>query len=431
MKLPLKNNLYLDHNYGDFLAFGEYISCNQCKITILKFDTDSGWNTHLNLLINEDIVEIPPSVSSSYIYDIYMDNENLNLYSSNETIINSEPNDNRLLYTIDTNYFQKIPKIIIQTQEEYKETKSVLSLKGLNPEYEYKFFNSKERRTFIKNNFNNEVLEAYDILVPNAYKADLFRYCYLYKKGGCYFDFKTIARVPLREIIKPEDEFLVCVDYERSNSLDRHIGTSYLNSVIMTVPENEQLLNLINECVNNILHRQDHFLNCVQYGCSDILNITGPTLMFSVLRNGISDKNLRFKHIIENNDETDYRNFKIVDIDTRQLLFTKTDNHYFKDNQVNNNHYSKLWERRELFFTNPTYISNLKIYVYPHQFPDKFKFEIDCEKINVIRTDCDENWWLNLNIRIINDSTSEYKDVNIGRSRCYMVEEMKNFIGID
>ena len=417
MKLPLKNNLLL-HGYGDFLIFGEYISCNQCNINILRFDTDNGWNVPLNLIINDDIIEIPPSTSSSCTYVIYMDNENLNFYSGSEIIVYSEPNVNRLLYTIDTSVEQKIPRTIIQTQEEYKDTNAVSSLKGLNPEYEYIFFDKIQRRDFIKENFNNNVLEAYDILVPNAFKVDLFRYCYLYKNGGCYFDFKVICRVPLRDIIKPEDDFLVCVDYERSNSLNRKVGTSYLNSVIMSAPGNQQLLKLINTCVDNILNKQEHFLNCMRYGCMDILNITGPTLMFSVIRNDITENNLRFKHIIENNDETDYRNFKIVNIDTRQLLFTKTDNYFFKDNQINNNHYSKLWERREEFFTNPTYISNLKIYVYPHPYQDKFKFDIENEKINVIRTDSNEDWWLNLNIRIINDSTSEYKDVNIGREKC-------------
>jgi len=423
MKLPIKNNLHLLHDYGDFIVYGEYISCTQCKITILRFDTDNGWDTPLNLIVNEDNIEIPPSSSSYRTYEIYMDKENLNFYSGNEIIVCSEPDLNRVLYTIDINYPQKIPKVIIQTQEEYKETNAVSSLKGLNPEYEYRFFNNTECRHFIKENFDKDVLEAYDILIPTAFKADLFRYCYLYKNGGCYFDFKVIARVPLRDIIKQEDEFLICVDYERSNSLNRNVGTSYLNAVIMTVRGNEQLLKLINICVDNILHKQHHFLNCARYGCIDILNITGPTLMFSVIRDGITDNNLRFKHIIEHNDETYYGNFKIVDIDTRQLLFTKTDNHYLKDNRTNNNHYSKLWERRELFFTNPTYISNLKIYVYPHPYQDKFKFEIDNQKINVIRTDSDENWWLDLNIRIINDETSEYKDVNIGRQKCVEMDD--------
>lgn len=36
------------------------------------------------------------------------------------------------------------------------------------------------------------VLSAYDKIMPNAYKADLFRLCILYVYGGCYIDFAEV-----------------------------------------------------------------------------------------------------------------------------------------------------------------------------------------------------------------------------------------------
>jgi mannosyltransferase OCH1-like enzyme len=40
-------------------------------------------------------------------------------------------------------------------------------------------------------------LKAYDTLIPNAYKADLFRYSVVYHYGGCYMDAGSIGIKPL------------------------------------------------------------------------------------------------------------------------------------------------------------------------------------------------------------------------------------------
>lgn len=58
-------------------------------------------------------------------------------------------------------------------------------------------YDDKKLADFISKNFNKSVSAAYQRLIPNAYKADLGRYCLLYKLGGWYFD---IAIKPLRSI---------------------------------------------------------------------------------------------------------------------------------------------------------------------------------------------------------------------------------------
>ena len=50
-------------------------------------------------------------------------------------------------------------------------------LKQQNPEFEFFLFDDDERREFIATHFEKDVLEAYDTLLPGAYKADLWRYC--------------------------------------------------------------------------------------------------------------------------------------------------------------------------------------------------------------------------------------------------------------
>ena len=89
---------------------------------------------------------------------------------------------------------QKIPLHIYQTWHTKHLSKKmkncVEKLKKDNPEFEHHFYDIHECRTFIKENFDKEVLDAYDKLKPLAFKADLWRYCVLYKNGGVYLDIK-------------------------------------------------------------------------------------------------------------------------------------------------------------------------------------------------------------------------------------------------
>lgn len=56
------------------------------------------------------------------------------------------------------------------------------------------------------------VLQCYDKLVPNAYKADLFRYSVVYTLGGCYMDIGFVFVDHLRNTIRANDTFLTTQD---------------------------------------------------------------------------------------------------------------------------------------------------------------------------------------------------------------------------
>ena len=59
-----------------------------------------------------------------------------------------------------------------------------------NPEFEVKLFDNNDCLEFIKNNFSDEILKAYNSLIPQSYKSDLWRYCVMYLNGGIYIDIK-------------------------------------------------------------------------------------------------------------------------------------------------------------------------------------------------------------------------------------------------
>ena len=81
------------------------------------------------------------------------------------------------IYLSDSNEeFSPFISTCIQTiKESYSDTSYVL-------------YNKESLRTFIENEFDSSTLKAYDKIKPSAYKADLGRYCILYKYGGWYFD---------------------------------------------------------------------------------------------------------------------------------------------------------------------------------------------------------------------------------------------------
>jgi mannosyltransferase OCH1-like enzyme len=166
---------------------------------------------------------------------------------------------------IDHKSLQKIPKVIYQTFEEYDVPKgmysSVQSWKDLNPEYEHYFFNEKDRIDFIEKFFTPDVLDAYLSVIPGAFKADLWRCCVLYEKGGVYVDSDMICLKSLNKYIESDDEFLI--------SRDDPMSKSFLaNGFICSIPKHPFLKQQIDSIVENILNKKNLYY----------LEISGPAL---------------------------------------------------------------------------------------------------------------------------------------------------------
>jgi len=323
------------------------------------------------------------------------------------------------IYPKVNDYYQKIPKTIVQTTEYpnnlpdlYFNVKS--NLINLNPEYKHIYFDKVARRQFIIDNTNKlpkNTLLAYDLLIAGAFQADIFRYCYIYLEGGCYLDHKIIMKKSFRDIIQYDDEFLICIDYERNNILDKNYPTtSYLNAIILSIANNPYILKTLETAIDNILTKQQYFLNSVD-ACGDrlILDLTGPTLFYKSCKS-IQEQStleipwerdlksfLRFKHIIKNNDESNYKNFQIIDLTDNQIIAYKT----YKTH-TDNNHYSKLWFQKKIFLTQS---NNPNIFVFPH--PDKFDFHIttdnNTKQLQITRTDKPEGWGLDLSIKTLHN----------------------------
>ncbi len=78
--------------------------------------------------------------------------------------------------------------------------------------WEYRFYTDDMMATFLTTHFPPEVRQAYDDLIPGAFKADLFRCCVLLIHGGLYADVDILLESNLDAVIGSDVGFLAPFD---------------------------------------------------------------------------------------------------------------------------------------------------------------------------------------------------------------------------
>ena len=140
---------------------------------------------------------------------------------------------------------------------------NIRSFRACYPKARHAIFNNRQIRKLVAENFSGEVLDAYDLLTPYAYKADLARYCLLYVKGGLYSD---ISHLHVNAIKLSKNTSTVLF----RDIAFIHPPFSVSNAVIFARPGQELFQKLIQAIVR---HCDNHF-----YG-SHPLEPTGPYLL--------------------------------------------------------------------------------------------------------------------------------------------------------
>lgn len=217
--------------------------------------------------IKYNIIDNLLNISICYINtdDIIKENVYIKYYNRSSTIYNINiKNFTNEIHTLDINtpfIIKKllinynnddniIPKTIMQTYKTRYVNRNIYNATRtwtlLNPSYKYIIFDDEQCRKFIKNNFQPIVLRTFDTLIPGAFKADLFRYCYLYKEGGVYTDIDNICLAPLDNIIAKTDSFVSVKDRPPS---------TILNAFMAGHKGNPVLHDCIKQIVYNVTHR--------------------------------------------------------------------------------------------------------------------------------------------------------------------------------
>lgn len=198
-----------------------------------------------------------------------------------------------------------------------------------NPEITCHLYDEEDCRKFIKDNFESDVLEAYNSLIPCAYKSDLWRYCILYINGGIYMDIKYRCVNNFKFIALTEKEHFV---------RDRLENCVY-NALIVTLPQNDILFKSIHQIVSNVKNKY--------YGNNPLFP-SGPGLLGNVMKK----KNIQIKefemYFKDSFIENKLNYYYIVKGD--RIILTYYDG--YREEQKNfqkNINYSQLWEKKSIY----------------------------------------------------------------------------------
>ena len=177
---------------------------------------------------------------------------------------------------------------------------------------------------FRSTHFPTNVLNAYDSLIPGAYKADLWRYCILYKMGGIYIDIKY----------EPINGFKFYNLLEKEHWVQDITETNVYNALMVCKAGNPILLKAIIQICENVNNRY--------YG-EGFLHPTGPALLGNYFTP--EEKNaFDIKHVLYgSNDGDKYIKFK-------DHLILKCYSGYFYERKSSTiKHYAELWNNRHIY----------------------------------------------------------------------------------
>ncbi len=234
----------------------------------------------------------------------------------------------------------KIPLVIYQTWKTSNIHSDIINgiitrNKALNLECQFVLHDDCQRDTFIKENFDADIYNAYMRLNPKfgAAKADFWRYCILYKKGGIYIDIKTELKVPLIRIIRPRDECLLDkprVEYEMYRIEDNK--PTYEQWMLFFAKKHPYLETMIEMMTRNILDEYIPDVRSLQsvssYSKLVTLNLTGPDAFTCAINKSITASGIKHRTI-------DYQRISYI---------TNSEGHAQLYEQSNSIHYSKVNE---------------------------------------------------------------------------------------
>lgn len=208
-------------------------------------------------------------------------------------------------------------------------TKAMESLVVVNGEFDRVFFDDVAVERFLRDEMADEprVWAAYEALVPTAYRADLFRYCYLWKYGGFYADCKLVAAMPFLPLLPPEADLVLCEDAQEGGLFNAFFGA---------VAGHPLLRAMIDQVVEQV-ERRDAGV--------DNLDITGPTAFGRCYRAWAAPAPVHPTPVIfhlnrENCAVIQWKNLAV---------FARHYPSYYKVDNPPAGHYSTLWERGEVF----------------------------------------------------------------------------------
>jgi mannosyltransferase OCH1-like enzyme len=203
----------------------------------------------------------------------------------------------------------------------------------MNPEYKIKIYSGDDCVAYIKEHFDESVLDAYNALKPYSYKCDLMRHLILYNEGGWYTDARMICYEPLDTLTSMHREFYACIDTPQRQLC---MTTGFIGSI----PKHQISKKMIDILLWNVTHKH--------YGM-DCLAPTGPGAYINACVDHIRKfpgRCLIGKHVIENGEQ-------FIDFDCGRIAKVKYNNAKGADNNdiTGGNDYGEMWRNWDIYLT--------------------------------------------------------------------------------
>jgi len=216
-----------------------------------------------------------------------------------------------------------------------KMQENVQNIKKHNPELEYFLFDDNDCVNFITEHFPKEVVDAYNTLLPGAYKADLWRYCVMYIHGGVYLDIKYQCVDGFKFIDIMDREHFVLDTNQGYWKPGTH---GIYNALIIAKPGNTLFLNAIQHIVRNTR---------TNYYGFNWLYPTGPGLLGELYFGNINNN----MSMIDNFDLVHANINKIAFVIYKNQIILQEYSEYRMEQRAKQkqNHYGDLWKKRAIY----------------------------------------------------------------------------------
>jgi len=231
-----------------------------------------------------------------------------------------------------------VPLVIYQSwhtnsvPEKMKET--IDKLIDMNPEFDYYLYSDEASRKFIQENYDEDVVNAFDLLKPGAYKSDLWRYCILYKLGGVYIDIKYYSVKPIISYLQQNPIVYV---KDMSNSC-RHLDDDrgLYNGFMISPPNNSVLKHCIDDIVNSCKMRLYK---------SNSLDVTGPCLLADIVSKHAPEYTVKFRF-----NEARTKNREATLYYNEEPVFMSYSEYRKEQRQFQNTkHYGDAWVSKDIY----------------------------------------------------------------------------------
>ena len=199
-----------------------------------------------------------------------------------------------------------------------------------NTDWTIKEYNIEQGREYVSRHCREHV-EAFDVLKPTAFKADLLRYCILFTEGGIWMDDDIV----LTESI---DEMIHDMRHDHLFVFDRRVykllgGPNQIwNAFMVSTPRSRVFECAMKRISDNVRRRKNY---------SHSLYYTGPALLYRCVR---SSDSIDFRWRVQHREALTRGSCRIADSRTDEEVML-----HFKLKR-STTHYSKLSRRNDVYY---------------------------------------------------------------------------------